>query len=67
MSTDDDRPARAAPDLAGASDVTVDPERAGEAPEPGAWNAPTTSDPEAMQDSPDELGGTGGVNAGGAG
>lgn len=67
MTNEDDRPARSAPDLGEASDVTVDPERAADAPEPGAWNAPTTTDPDAMQGTPDELGGTGGANAGGAG
>jgi hypothetical protein len=67
VSSDDDRPAAAAPALGDSADVTLDPAHAAEPPEPGAWNAPTTSDPDAMQDTPDELGGTAGENAGGAG
>ena len=67
MTSEDDRPTPSAPDVGPASDVTVDREQAADAPEPGAWNAATTTDPDAMQGTPDELGGTGGANAGGAG
>jgi len=60
-----------APDVDPGGDVALDPQAAvslGE--DAGATDAgekPLTADPDAMVDTPDELGGTAGGNAGGAG